>query len=465
MIAYRTSGRESPIQSFAQRQMVRLARAICRVFYERIEVAGEENIPATGPVLLCANHTNAIADAIILVAVFPRHVRPLARSGLFRMLGMRRLLTAYGAVPVVRGRAQSSDASRNEQMFALCFEALGESATLLIFPEGQSHTDPFLHPFKTGAARIALGARAANGEAPVVLPGGLSFTRKGHFRGSVLVNFGTPVAVPETSIPDAEQPVRDLTQAIESAVRSVTINTESWEQIELLKRIERFVALRGGRYRRRTLNQRFRALKRIGRMQHLLSDEYPEIVVDLEAKIAEFEQLCARAGVRDYHLTVEPTAMLLTVFFLRALLVVAVAFPIGVWGWLNAVVPFLLARHVGHWAARDRDQYDTAKMGFGALFFTLFWWGQTAWVYAHFGPLAAVVYLASLPLSAIVTWALIKERRRLKENLRALVSVLSGRRGMRELLVQKRDEIEFEVTELMRSIRRKWHETRRRSDD
>ena len=95
---------EAQGQSFSQRQIVRLARAICRVFYERIEVAGEENVPVDGPVLLCANHTNAIADAIILIAVFPRHVRPLARSGLFRMLGMIQKVSisvykeAYGSV-------------------------------------------------------------------------------------------------------------------------------------------------------------------------------------------------------------------------------------------------------------------------------------------------------------------------------------------------------------------------------
>ena len=65
----------------------RLARLLCRVLYERVEVAGEAHIPRQGAVMLCANHTNAIADAIIILATYPGLARPLARSGLFRMSG------------------------------------------------------------------------------------------------------------------------------------------------------------------------------------------------------------------------------------------------------------------------------------------------------------------------------------------------------------------------------------------
>ena len=76
-----------------------------------------------------------------------------------------------------------------------------------------------------------------------------------------------------------------------------------------------------------------------------------------------------------------------------------------------------------------------------------------------------MLYLASLPLSAMVTLALIKERRWIKDNLRALLRLLTGRGGMRELLRQKRDEIETEMTDLVRRIRQTWRATRRQHDE
>ena len=70
-------------RSRLQRQLARLAQLFCRVFYERVEVQGLEHLPAQGPVLVFANHANALADAIVLVSVFPGLLRPMARSGLF----------------------------------------------------------------------------------------------------------------------------------------------------------------------------------------------------------------------------------------------------------------------------------------------------------------------------------------------------------------------------------------------
>ena len=450
--------------SFLQRQMTKLARILCAVFYEHVEVAGEEHLPREGSILLCANHSNAIADAIILMAVFPGYLRPLARSGLFRLPGMRLLLEAYGAVPIYRRTKGDHHVNANARMFEHCYDALKERTTLLIFPEGQSHTDPYLHPFKTGAARIALGARARNAHPPSVIPVGLTFTRKGRFRGSVLVNYGGAVALPAIGADEHEQVVRDVTMAIEQAVQEVTLNTESWDQLDFLKRIERFVALRRGRYRRATLSQRYRALRRIARMYRLLRNDYPQVVEDLEAKLAEFERLCAHAGVRDYHLTFNVTPTLLTMFFVRALAVLLLAVPVGLWGWLNAVLPFQLTRSIARWVAKDRDQYDTAKMGFGVLLFTLFWWVQTTWVHSQFGLWPSVLYLASLTPSAFVALMLVKERRRLRENLRALLSLSSGRGDMRQVLEDKRDEIEGELTGLMRELKRRWHRARQRGE-
>jgi 1-acyl-sn-glycerol-3-phosphate acyltransferase len=58
-------------------------RFVVRVFYRRFEVAGSENLPMGQGIILCANHVNALADAVVLQAATTKAIRPLARSGLF----------------------------------------------------------------------------------------------------------------------------------------------------------------------------------------------------------------------------------------------------------------------------------------------------------------------------------------------------------------------------------------------
>jgi 1-acyl-sn-glycerol-3-phosphate acyltransferase len=447
--------RDSDPPNHVQRQLVRLAALFCRVFYERVEVQGLEHLPARGPVLVFANHANALADAIVLVSVFPGLLRPMARSGLFLVPVMRRLLLCQGAVAVFRRGDPHSDPERNREMFGRCFQMFTDGAALLIFPEGQSHSDPHLHPFKTGAARLVLGARDANAE-PAVLPVGLTFTRKGRFRGSVLVQFGAPVPIdPELGIA-REHDVRELTAVLERAAAEVTLNTESWETLDFLQQVERFVALRRGRYRRTSLGQRFRALRRLLEMERALRREHPEVVDDLRARLAEFQDLCREFGVRDSYLTVRVTPTVAILFIVRTLAVVLIALPIAVWGWLNAVVPFLLTRHLARALSTGRDQYDTAKMFVGALVFALFWGVQAWWVYDRFGAGFGAAYLVSLPIAASVALTVARERRRIRENLRAFFRVVT-KRHVRDALVQCRSELERDLAGYVRRLRRRSH--------
>src|SRR5947208_2547107 len=81
-------------------------------------------------------------------------------------------LIVLQAVPIYRRQdagepgPASLRTTRNDDSFARCFELLAAGEALLIFPEGQSHSDPSLRQLKTGAARLALGALQRNGEAP-----------------------------------------------------------------------------------------------------------------------------------------------------------------------------------------------------------------------------------------------------------------------------------------------------------
>jgi acyltransferase-like protein len=77
-----------------------LARAVYRP-----EVHGVENVPATGPVLLAANHRAALDTGVITFAT-PRQVKFLGKAEYFVGKGLKgKLLAGRSSTPVVSSRS------------------------------------------------------------------------------------------------------------------------------------------------------------------------------------------------------------------------------------------------------------------------------------------------------------------------------------------------------------------------
>lgn len=478
----------APPPTPGQRFWRRFCLLAVKIFYRRVEIAGAERIPRDGPLLLCANHVNALVDAIVVQAACPRPIHPLARSGLFRRPLLRPILRLIQAVPVYRRRPQGDDASkaetaaRNHASFARLFDYLRDGRTLLIFPEGQSHSDPSLRPIKTGAARIALGAWRNHGALPRIVPVGLIFTHKGRFRGNVLVQIGEPVALepPPTCLDSSEEVdgrlderalVDRWTDAIRDGLFRVTLNVEAWEDVALLSLVQRFAALRAGRDQRgasrrdhtgveeadgsaqdTSLAHRYRAFRRLYAMQRWLRVRYPLRVAKLREQLRRFERLCRRYGVQDYHLNLRYRPALVARFVVRSLLFAALVFPLALWGLVNSAIPYSLTRALSKRAARGRDQYDTASMLFGFVLFGLFWSAQTAVAWNVWGSRIALLYALSLPITAGVALMVGRERRRIVENVHVFLLFLRQRR-IRDYLHAQRSEVETELAQLARLAR------------
>ncbi|MCG7868756.1 MAG: 1-acyl-sn-glycerol-3-phosphate acyltransferase, partial [Candidatus Thiodiazotropha taylori] len=262
--------------SWFEKLWQRFCRWVVKIFYRQFEVSGLENLPEDRGIVLCANHVNALADPLVIQAATQKAIRPLARSGLFDNPLLRPVLQHIGAVPIYRRDDPGVDISRNTDSFEKCYGLLAKGETLIIFPEGQSHDDSKLSVLKTGAARLALGTIKMAGVEPAVIPVGLTFPQKGQFRSAALVQFGKPIELTFPASFSDELKANELTERIRLGMTSLTLNAESWEEIHLVNRIERFFALRHGRYHRRNLQQRFRAQQRIIDAQKLLRNYEPD---------------------------------------------------------------------------------------------------------------------------------------------------------------------------------------------
>ncbi len=165
-----------------------------------LDFGGLENIPAEGPVILAVNHLSYMD--IFAVALFTdragRYPVFLAKSSLFEIPVLGRILRWLGQLPVYRGQADAALVLR--QAARLVAET---SSCLIFYPESTCTRDPELWPMvaKTGVARLALESDVpvvpiAHWGAQRILPYG-SFVPKLLPRKTVRVVAGPPVDLSE----------------------------------------------------------------------------------------------------------------------------------------------------------------------------------------------------------------------------------------------------------------------------
>jgi hypothetical protein len=147
-------------------------------------------------------------------------------------------------IPVKRKEDLPEGADRNNS------EALDQSVrhiqnggVLFIAAEGVSWMDRVVRPFKTGAARIALGAEhRTDWQLDVkLIPVGLSYSAPDQFRSDVIVHFGKPVHAAEWRdawLSEPDKAVSDLTAHLQQTVSDLTLTVHDLELQPVADKLE-----------------------------------------------------------------------------------------------------------------------------------------------------------------------------------------------------------------------------------
>ncbi len=168
-----------------------------------VRISGAESIPASGPVILVANH-ESLFDPWLLALATPRPVRYMAKSELWRYRPVARVLDSFGAFPVERGAGDATAISR-------AAELLRAGEVLGIFPQGTSKRLAS-RPYHRGAARLALATGTPI--VPVRLVGTRGFPRPG--RSPTHMTVGEPIVVTPTR--PTVSAAKTLTQQVERTI-------------------------------------------------------------------------------------------------------------------------------------------------------------------------------------------------------------------------------------------------------
>ena len=151
-------------------------RVYFALFY-KVRTEGLENIPKTGPLLMCANHPTGLDMFLIGTRIPKRQVHYMAKAELFRNKILAFLLKHVGAFPVSRGKGDVGSVKT-------AYKLLEDGKIVGVFPEGTRTKKKDIKKRKAGAALFALHSNAQI--LPVAIDGEYKLFKK------VRVVFGEP---------------------------------------------------------------------------------------------------------------------------------------------------------------------------------------------------------------------------------------------------------------------------------
>ncbi len=380
-----------------RRLLIGVCGVLLKIFFRRIEVVGRERLPKDGSVVFALNHPSGLIDPLFILCLSGKRVSFLAKAPLFRMPFVGVFVRAFECLPVERAR-DGGDPGKNRQMMLTAAELLSRGNALALFPEGTSHSDPTLKRFRSGAARIALAARALSEKPVHLVPCALYYESKQTFRSRAVLTLGEAICVPLVELDaSGESPLeagQELTRTIAERVLGILPTADTVQGLVLAEQAERVInaALRDSKdacpkaaklvtraalteealRRRPTLAERMASRKRLIDGYLDLIEQKPEEVRAVIERIGKLGDELELAGLPIDARSTGGNLFRRKVFRSWALGVCLA--PLGIFSLLVHAPAYLLVKKLSFRVAGDStDVLATVKVIGGLLFFPLTW--------------------------------------------------------------------------------------------
>lgn len=424
------------------RIITRLVGWAVAIFYD-LERSGP-TLP-DGPVLVTANHPNALVDPLVIFHTAGRPTRPLARAPLFEQALVGTVLRGLGGLPVYRRQDDPALMHLNDRTFDAAIDVLREGGAVQIYPEGKSHSEPALAPLRTGAARIALmaEARSAWTLGLRIQPVGLTYTRKHAFRGRALAVYGEPFGVSDLRAEyerSEREAVRRLTARIHAALEALTLNVDHPEDVELVDVAERLWTRQkklAGWREREPMAERFPRLQRFADGIRWLRQADAERLDRLRTDVRRYLRLLTLFGASEGDVPKRYPLGSVVAYAARQMLLLGLVLPAALVGIAAWSAPFLLTRYLAPRFRPQLEQVATYKLGTAILAFPIWLLALEVALGLVWGARTALVGLFVLPLTGLAAIAWADRRAEVRDDVRVFLRARRLRRGLDRLAEQR----------------------------
>ena len=165
--------------------------ACTRASYRPAKVAG--SLPQDGSVIIAANHTSTLMDALVILRSRRAPTVFGARADIFKKPAVARILRFLRIVPMARLRDGAKSVLQNLETFAEVDEVLAHRIPFCLFPEGRHRPMHSLLPLGKGVARLAF--TSASKRKTYVVPAGIEHGSFFRYRYPCTVTYGKPIDV------------------------------------------------------------------------------------------------------------------------------------------------------------------------------------------------------------------------------------------------------------------------------
>jgi 1-acyl-sn-glycerol-3-phosphate acyltransferase len=386
-------------------------RAALFAFFRRVDVQGRERVPAQGATLIVANHTNAFVDPVLVLTRLRRTVTLTAKSTLRGHPLLAVIIRALHVIEFHRSqdRAEGADPARNVDAFEACRQRLAQGGCVVIFPEGVSHSDPEMRPFRSGAARIALDfLDGTPGASLTLVPAGLHYEAKERFRSRAGVVFGEPFDAGSWRREHPNAQARDFTAELEQRIRALTANFTSERDVQLFARATEVLRVSSTQLPPLGWDVPYDYASDVSIMHRLqdghawLARERPEQLAALDQRITALYTELDRLGVSANELFLGMGFFRAAFFVVRELEVMLVGAPMAAWGAINHALPYLTLRTLVKRMSKDRDHFASNAVFLAMPIVPFFYALQIGIAALLLSPFWTLVYAIALPLTGAV---------------------------------------------------------------
>lgn len=410
-------------------------------YFRSITIRNLDRIPKTGPVIFVANHTSAFMDPIVIAVNINRVLHFLSRGEAFRSPLVSAILSKLNMIPIYRPEVDPDKVFKNDKIFQKCYDHLTNGESIIIFPEGFSKTERRLRKFKTGTARIALGAEAQHkfNLGLTIITIGINYSNSHFFRSDLFLNIGTPIkladykkAYYENSFDTALKLTNDIKSELEK--RIVVIKDKDLD--ELIQNIEKIY--RGqmretvGQDTEKNIQHFYMSKEIVNAVSYFYKNDKLR-VVRVKHRIRNYLSKIKELELRDSQLRGSNVKQK---YFLKLLFLVF-TFPLFIFGLLNNYLPFKVAEIVSQKMLKRDDFRGSLQIALGVLSFLVFYILQTIIILLFFNTLVAMIYFLLLYPSGHFVVKYIKQYNKFRNRIKLIWLLLNKGDLMTKLAIER----------------------------